>query len=289
MYGLPAHIQVGTAEEPTPLQNTSKKKSLRSHTRSACGRQSPNASSSNLPLRAPCSTNHSQTWCPKCFKGYPGRIPLSNLFQQGTNSGNTAQFTPFKCHSSRIQRLLRMLPAANSSPLYISSTVLQQRNPLGQMLLATSKSSLSLSFVLSLYLSLAHLPSSSTFTCFRSDHYLFPCTQSTAVFTSPPQLHACSLLRWLDLMILKVFSNLDNSMILSRGNSELLPLLAYQHLPEHSDVQNQTLNKQNDTHLFPPQNLRLSSQTPQHRKSSSFKQTNATGKHGTTQCHPTSF
>lgn len=46
-------------------------------------------------------------------------------------------------------------------------------------------------------------------------------------------------------MILDVFSNLDNSVILSRGNSELSPLPAYQHFAERSDVQNHTLKKQN--------------------------------------------
>lgn len=154
---------------------------------------------------------------------------------------------------------------------------------------------LGLFFFLSLYLSLAHLSSSSTFTCFRSHHYLFPCTQSTAVFTSPPQLHACSLLRWLDSMILKVFSNLDNSVTLSRGNSELLPLLAYQHFPEHSDVQNQTLKKQtgalqNDTHTFSHLKTSVCPCRPHSTASqAASEQTNATGKHGTNQCHQTSF
>jgi len=56
-YRLPAHVQVGTAEEPTPQQNSSKKKkSLHYHIRTACGRLSPSASSSHPSLFTPCST-----------------------------------------------------------------------------------------------------------------------------------------------------------------------------------------------------------------------------------------
>lgn len=109
LYGLPAHIQVGRAEEPTPQQISSKKITIFPHK----GEEAKSQCKLFKLVSTHSLQHHHYNSHLKCLNGYPGRIPPPTLFHQGANSANAIWFTSLKGYTPEIQRLLRMLPTTN--------------------------------------------------------------------------------------------------------------------------------------------------------------------------------